>query len=107
MTYYKKHLFFCTNQKATGKKCCATHDALTMATHAKTQLSAAGLHGPEQIRISTTGCLGRCEQGPCVVVYPDGLWYTYENEADVDSIIQAQIDSHDSASHLLIDKRSD
>jgi (2Fe-2S) ferredoxin len=29
------------------------------------------------VRINQAGCLDRCEEGPVVVVYPQGTWYTY------------------------------
>ena len=28
-----------------------------------------------EIRINRSGCLGKCSQGPCVVVYPEEKWY--------------------------------
>jgi len=31
--------------------------------------------------------MGRCGQGPVLVIYPEGIWYTFKNEADLDEII--------------------
>jgi (2Fe-2S) ferredoxin len=31
--------------------------------------------------------LDRCDKGPVLVVYPEGVWYTYVDNADVDEII--------------------
>ena len=33
------------------------------------------------------GCLGRCDDGPVLVVYPDNVWYTYVDKEDIDDII--------------------
>jgi (2Fe-2S) ferredoxin len=44
-------------------------------------------HGPNKIRVSASGCLGRCKLGPCVVIYPENKWFTYQNRSDVDRII--------------------
>ncbi len=85
--YYKKHIFFCCNQKAEGKKCCATADAEEMLDYMRQQLKQQDQIGPDKMRISKAGCLGRCEKGPCVVIYPQGDWYTYHDSDDIDRII--------------------
>jgi len=41
--------------------------------------------------VSRSGCLGRCEKGPCTVVYPDNIWYRIANFADVDTILQQHL----------------
>tara|TARA_Y100000766_G_C18737100_1_gene521676 strand:- start:153 stop:380 length:228 start_codon:yes stop_codon:yes gene_type:complete len=50
----------------------------------KSQLVDAQAFGPGKIRVSTAGCMGRCKNGPCVAVYPDGGWYTFETQDDID-----------------------
>ena len=37
------------------------------------------------------GCLDRCEEGPCAVVYPDAVWYTYVDKADIDEIVEEHL----------------
>jgi len=41
--------------------------------------------------INQAGCLDRCEDGPCVVVYPDAVWYTYVDRSDIDEIIEEHL----------------
>lgn len=91
MTYYKKHVFICTNQKALGKQCCALTGGESFFNHMKTRLVALGLHGPGRVRISKTGCLGRCGMGPCIVIYPDDIWYRYTSIEDIDEIIEGHL----------------
>jgi len=43
------------------------------------------------VRINSAGCLDRCELGPCVVIYPEGTWYTYVDEKDIDEIIDEHL----------------
>jgi len=43
------------------------------------------------IRINSAGCLERCELGPTMVIYPEGVWYTYQTKADVDEILQTHV----------------
>ena len=50
-----------------------------------------GLSGQGKIRVNTSGCLDRCEQGPALVVYPEGVWYTYIDEDDIDEIIDSHL----------------
>ncbi|HKS06535.1 MAG TPA: hypothetical protein VJR92_09510 [Gemmatimonadaceae bacterium] len=33
------------------------------------------LFGPTRVKRGETPCLGVCDGGPIVVVYPDGVWY--------------------------------
>jgi (2Fe-2S) ferredoxin len=34
------------------------------------------LFGPGRVKRGETPCLGVCSNGPIVVVYPDGIWYS-------------------------------
>lgn len=91
MAYYKKHIFLCTNQKVPGKQCCANTGGEPFFDYLKTRLLELGLHGPDKIRVSKSGCLGRCSLGPCIVIYPDEVWYHYSNMADIDEIINSHL----------------
>jgi (2Fe-2S) ferredoxin len=102
MNFYKKHIFLCTNQKDPGKACCANHDAKEMVAYAKQQASLMGITKDSKIRINSSGCMGRCSEGPVMVVYPSGKWYTYKNKEDIDRILQAIIhETHDAESLVL------
>lgn len=46
---------------------------------------------PGVVLVTSSGCLGPCEQGPTVVVYPDGTWYSKVTEADVNTILDEHI----------------
>lgn len=89
--FYEKHIFFCTNLKQDGKKCCQQGNAEEMAVYLKEQLQARGLHGPGQIRVSKSGCLGRCSEGPNIVIYPEGSWHSYASKEDIDKLVRALV----------------
>lgn len=91
MSYYARHAFFCINQREGGKTCCQNAGAAAMRGHAKARVKALGLAGPGGVRVNTSGCLDRCEEGPVVVVYPEGVWYTYVDELDVDEIVDEHL----------------
>ena len=47
--------------------------------------------GVENIRPNAAGCLDRCEFGPNMVIYPEGVWYHYETTEDIDEIVQKHL----------------
>lgn len=91
MSYFKHHVFFCCNQRQPGESCCNDHKASELQTYAKERTAALGLKGKGSVRVNKAGCLGRCDDGPVVVVYPDNVWYTYIDKEDIDEIIDSHL----------------
>lgn len=91
MSYFKHHVFFCCNQRAPGETCCAANGAVELQTYAKDRIAALGLKGKGKVRINKAGCLDRCDEGPVLVVYPDNIWYTFIDKADIDEIINEHL----------------
>lgn len=103
MNHYQKHVFLCINQKAAGKACCANLGGEVFFDHLKSRLLELELHGPGKIRVSKSGCLGRCHSGPCMVIYPEGIWYRYTSIDDIDAIINGHMLNNQLVEHLLIE----
>ncbi|MCU7906191.1 MAG: (2Fe-2S) ferredoxin domain-containing protein [Candidatus Thiodiazotropha sp. (ex Epidulcina cf. delphinae)] len=103
MSYYRHHLFFCANRRDDGRSCCAEHGAERMRDYLKSRVKAAGLAGPGGVRVNTAGCLGRCEKGPVLVVYPEVVWYTYVDHEDLDEILERHLIGGEAVERLLID----
>lgn len=101
--HYKQHIFLCTNQKDNGKQCCNEAGAEPISQYLKQALMDKGLHGVGKVRVSTSGCLGRCRKGPCLVIYPEGVWYSYRNNADIDNIIESHLLNQQVVSELEIE----
>ncbi len=91
MSYYRHHVFFCTNKREDGSACCQDFDAQAMRDHAKARVKALSLNGEGAVRINNAGCLDRCSEGPVIVVYPEGVWYTYVDQADIDEIVEEHL----------------
>jgi len=91
MSYYKYHVFFCTNLRTDGTACCQRFDAQALRDYAKQRSKALGIAGVGQVRINSAGCLDRCSEGPVLVVYPDDVWYSYVDRADIDEIIDEHL----------------
>ena len=88
---FSHHLFFCLNQRSNGEDCCDRHNAFALFEYAKNRVKELGLAGQGKIRVNKAGCLDRCENGPVMVVYPDGIWYTLVDNEDVEEIIQSHL----------------
>ena len=86
--FYKYHLFFCTHQRDDGTDCCQQHDAQSMRNYAKQRVKDLRL---KRVRVNNAGCLNRCALGPMLVIYPEGVWYRYETQEDIDEIIESHL----------------
>ncbi len=62
-----------------------------MRDYAKQRIKALGLAGRDGVRINTAGCMDRCEEGPVLVIYPEGIWYTYVDREDIDEILEQHV----------------
>jgi (2Fe-2S) ferredoxin len=103
MPYFKHHVFFCCNQREAGEACCENHGASRLRAYAKERVKALGALIPERVRINMAGCLDRCELGPVLVIYPEGIWYTYVDEADIDEIIDQHLIQGRVVTRLCVD----
>jgi (2Fe-2S) ferredoxin len=93
MSYYQRHVFFCINDRGEGaeRPSCNRCGSQRLRDYAKARMKELGLHGEGQVRINQSGCLDRCEEGPIMVIYPEGTWYTYIDEFDIDEIIDSHL----------------
>ena len=105
MTYYKYHVFFCTNLREDGRDCCQRFDASGLRAYAKQRCKTLGLSGAGKVRINTAGCLDRCAEGPVLVVYPEAVWYTYIDTDDIDEIIDEHLQQGRIVERLRIDQK--
>lgn len=88
---YEKHLFICTNQRPENapRPSCGEQHGLALVAAFKKAIKDKQLNIP--IRAQRTGCLDLCEQGPTVVVYPEGVFYGNVQLEDVQAIVDEHI----------------
>ena len=88
--FFRTHVFCCTNRRPEGhpKGCCAAKGSEALRDHMKARAKELGL---ADVRINASGCLDRCELGPTVVIYPEGVWYTCRTEDDVEEILRVHV----------------
>lgn len=71
MEPYSRHVIVCT-----GGYCSPERYGRSLYTLLARLLAREGLlSGPGRVKRGETPCLGVCEGGPVVVVYPEGVWY--------------------------------
>lgn len=102
MSYYQYHVFFCTNQRTDGRECCQDCNAQAMRDYAKARSKELGLSGQGGVRINSAGCLDRCAEGPVMVIYPQGTWYTYVDKDDIDEILSKHLQQGEIVERLQI-----
>ena len=85
---YRKFACVCANVRADGRQACANPGRGGDEVWAKLKegVAKAGLKG--QVRVTRSGCLGLCADGPNVLVYPDGDWYAAVSPADVPELLE-------------------
>jgi (2Fe-2S) ferredoxin len=91
VSYYRHHVFFCTNSRPDGSQCCQQCDAQNARDYVKQRVKALGAAIPNRTRINNAGCLDRCADGPVIVIYPEAVWYTYVDRVDLDEIIEEHL----------------
>lgn len=104
MSYYKYHVFFCTNERTDGRNCCHQYQAQEMRDYAKGRCKQLDLAGKGGVRVNTAGCMDRCDEGPVIAVYPQGVWYTYVDQEDIEEIVQEHLVNGRIVERLLLDQ---
>jgi len=99
--YYRCHVFCCTNERPAGHErgSCSGRGAVRLRNYMKARAKELRL---ADVRINASGCLDRCELGPTMVIYPDGVWYHYETFADVDEILTRHVIGGELVMRLLL-----
>lgn len=90
-TPHKLHVFICTNARHDGTPSCGDSGEMQRLFETlKPRLKEAKL----PVRVSRTGCLGPCAQGPNVMCYGNalsargqaGVWFQGVGEGDVEQL---------------------
>lgn len=85
--HFTKHLFVCENKRECGDSCGAAGERIR--ERLKDEVKRKGL--ASKIRVSRTGCLDVCAEGPNVLLMPDNLWFKKVNDSDLDAILEKAI----------------
>jgi (2Fe-2S) ferredoxin len=104
--FYNRHIFMCTNVRPAGHprgSCSARAEPAggveKLRAYAREKARELGI---ERIRCNAAGCLDRCEFGPNMVIYPEGVWYRYESTQDIDEILEVHIKNGGRVHRLML-----
>ena len=89
MEPFRHHVFVCTKNKPNGVPCCAGEGAAAIVEELKKELAANDL--TELVQVTACGCLGLCEKGPNMIIYPEGTWYTELKTDKISRIVKGHI----------------
>ena len=81
---FQKYIFVCENEREAGK-CCAA-DGTRLRERLKEEIKKRGL--AKKIRVSHSGCLDVCGEGPNVLLMPDNVWFRRVTENDLEAILK-------------------
>jgi len=86
---FRSHIFVCTQDKPEGVASCSANGSSRVLDAFRHELQSCGL--ANDALVTTCGCLGACDHGPIVIVYPEGAWYSGVKPEDVSEIVRAHI----------------
>jgi len=99
---FRYHAFVCTQEKAEGVPCCSAAGSFRVLDALHRELGAKGL--ADDVQVSSCGCLGVCDSGPVMIVYPEGTWYARLTPNDVPEIVSSHFQAGKKVTRL---ERSD
>lgn len=82
---YERHIFVCINERNEGD-CCSKKGGMEILRALRDHINKNGLF--DRFNITKTKCLGHCEHGPTIAIYPDGKIFRKVSETDVEEIIE-------------------
>lgn len=88
---YSRMILVCLNERPGGEASCGGRNSKPLAEALKKAVEAAGQKG--KIRVTKTLCLGLCERGPNVMIFPEGVLLSGVRPEDVPAIVDKYVKS--------------
>ncbi len=89
---FQNHVFVCTQAKPDGAPCCEAVGGKAVLEALRAEIGKRGM--AQDVLVTSCGCLGVCERGPNVVIYPEGKWFTAVTGTDVERIVREYLKEH-------------
>ncbi len=90
---WKAHIMVCGGQGCISSNCMDVVDAI------KEAIAKNGLE--EKTKIVLTGCMGPCDMGPVMIIYPDGTFYRRVKPKDAAAIVEEHVMKGNPVTRLL------
>lgn len=82
---YVCHIFVCVNDRSGEQPSCADGNSPAIKKMLKEKVAQKGWR--PQVRVSHCGCMGRCSEGPNIVLYPQKIWFSDVSDDDIEDIL--------------------
>jgi len=96
MNLYRAHVLVCGGAGCISSGCKAVLERFI------TELKARNIE--DEIKVVETGCIGTCDLGPVIVVYPEGVFYKEVAPEDVQEIIEEHLIKGRHVTRLLYER---
>jgi (2Fe-2S) ferredoxin len=98
----EKHVFVCTQNRPQGhpRGSCASSGCAEVMNEFMAEIQNRNLF--EKIGLTNTGCMGPCNLGPSVLVYPEGVMYGNVKKDDVKAIIEQHLITGEPVASLVV-----
>jgi NADH-quinone oxidoreductase subunit F/NADP-reducing hydrogenase subunit HndC len=83
MAIFRSHVLVC------GGTGCASSNSAKIKEQFESKIEEMSLD--KEVQVISTGCFGLCEEGPIVVVYPEGAFYNKMTVEKVDRIVEEHL----------------
>jgi (2Fe-2S) ferredoxin len=102
--HFAAHVFVCCNRRPDGHRrgSCAARGSEALRDYMKARAKELGLR---DVRVNMAGCLDRCEFGPTLVIYPEGVWYNPKTNSDIDEILETHLVAGGRVPRLMLTER--
>lgn len=97
----EKHVFVCTQGRPPGhpRGSCSEKGCAAVGETFWGEMEKRNLFG--KLAVTSSGCLGPCDLGPNLLVYPEGVMYTGVKKEDVNEIIEKHLLGGEPVERLL------
>jgi len=99
--FFRLHLFVCVNERPADHPLgsCAGQGSSVLREYLKSKAKALGVR---DVCVTASKCLSRCDKGPVMVIYPEGVWYQIETTADADEIFDVHLQKGGRVERLML-----
>ena len=88
-TPYRRQIFVCTHDAKGEKASCGDHKGEEVFRQLRETAKNKKLH-PE-VRVAQARCLGQCQLGVNIMIYPENIWLKHVSAQDVPAIAEKYI----------------